>query len=378
MRILHVITELGLGGTQGQLATVAIGMRNAGHDVEVASLMSGGRNADRLREAGIPVTSLGARRGVPDPRALWRLKTHVSRFGPAVVQSWLYHADLVALLATRGARHTALLWNIRGSALESTGRTSAVVRLLALCSTMPLAVVANSTAGRDSHAQRGFRPRRWEVIPNAVDLALYRPAADARRSLRQELGLDPGAVLVGHVARFDPVKDHTGLLQAAALVARRQEDVHFVLVGPGVDRSNSTLTGPIRALGLESRVHLLGPRTDTPRLQAAWDIAISSSHYEGFPNALAEAMSCAVPCVGTDAGDVRYLLGDTGIVVPPGNAQSLSDAVLSLLGEGAAALVTRGLAARERVVTHFAADAVVGRYLALYRSLSGETSPLRA
>lgn len=369
MRILHLITSLDLGGAEAQLVTLATAMQRLGHVVEVVSLMPGGHNADRLRAAGVPVFDLDMRRGIPAPGAILRLLRVLRRFQPEVLQSWLYHADLLALLATAFHRRTALVWNLRCSHLELRDHGHvlfAVIRLLACLSRRPQAVVANSASGKKFHVDMGYRPLNWEIIPNALDTETFCPSERARGDVRAELGLSGSTPLVGLVARYHPMKDHVTFLNAAALAAKMCSETHFVLVGPGVTRDNSLLIEAVRELEIEECVHLLGGRTDIARLQAAWDVAVCSSYSEGFPNVLGEAMSCGVPCISTDVGDARLLLGDTGEIVPPRQAEALAAGIGRLLDLDRAERRILGERARQRVLDNFSTGVAVERYLNLY------------
>lgn len=370
MRILHLITSLGLGGAETQLVTLATAMQRIGHVVEVVSLIPGGYNADQLRAAGVPVSDLGMQRGIPNLGAIWRLFRVLRRFQPEVLQSWLYHADLLALFATLFHRRTALFWNLRCSRLEPRDHGHAlflVIWLLAHLSRRPQAVVANAVSGKKFHADMGYRPRDWEIIPNALDTETFRPAEWARREVRGELGLSESTPLVGLVGRYHPMKDHGTFLKAAALVGKMRSETHFVLVGPGVTWDNPVLAEEVRELGIKERVHLLGGRTDIARLQAAWDVGVCSSYSEGFPNVLGEAMSCGVPCVSTDVGDTRLVVGDTGEIVPSRQAEALAMGIGRLLALNPAERRILGQRARQRVLENFSTAAAVERYLKLYR-----------
>ena len=196
--------------------------------------------------------------------------------------------------------------------------TTLVVKLLSRLSRLPDAVVVNSKAGRRWHEGLGYRPRRWEFVPNGFDTVEFRPDASARTGLRAELGLDSNAILVGLVARYDRMKGHEDFLRAAARLHEEHDKVHFVLAGRGVEAGNTALAAIASALGLDGAVHFLGERADVRRVTAALDIAVSASRFgEGFSKAIGEAMACGVPCVVTDVGDAAVLVGETGRVVPP-------------------------------------------------------------
>ena len=149
--------------------------------------------------------------------------------------------------------------------------------------------MVNSDAGRRLHESLNFRPRRWRMIPNGFDLDRFRPDAEARPRLRAELGVGED-FLIGLVARYDAMKDHTTFLRAAAQLPTTHPEVRYVLVGTGVDSENEALTGVIRELGISERVDLLGERGDIPSIIAGLDVLSLSSIGEGFPNSVGEAM----------------------------------------------------------------------------------------
>src|SRR3569833_2659443 len=128
------------------------------------------------------------------------------------------------------------------------------------------------------------------------------PNPEARTSIRCELGLEAETPLVGVIARFDPQKNHIGFIRAAALVYKQRPDTHFLLAGSGIDNLNEPLMGAIKAAGIMNATHLLGRRDDIWQVMAAFDVSVSSSHGEAFPNVLGEAMACGLPCVVAGGG----------------------------------------------------------------------------
>lgn len=381
MRILFVITGLDIGGAESQLFLLATALHQRGHVVHVVSLTSKGAFGQRFVDLGIPLGVLGLGRGIPNIAAWRRLRKLIREFKADIVQTWLHHADLFTSLAWLGAgRPGQLVWGIRCSHLDRRDHRRTlflVLRVLASISRLPAVIVANSEPGRRAHEQVGYHPRRWAVIPNAVNSADFVPSLEARLSVREELGLSADAVLVGHVARWDPMKDHGTLLQAIGKLVPKHPDVVFVLVGPGVSISSGVLKQQIDEQNIARNVKVLGARTDIAQVQAAWDIAVCSSYSEGFPNALAEAMSCEVPCVTTDVGAAADLVGDRNLVVPPRDPIALSAALDHLLSRGESERRRYGIAARQRIVRTFSVDAIVGQYLNLYAQLCQETEPLQ-
>lgn len=377
MRILHVITGLDVGGAENMLYRLLCGLDRHRFECRVISLIEPGLMGQRIREAGIPVDTLSMRRGVPSPAGLWRLVRHIREYRPEIIQTWLYHADLAGLVASRLAhpfgRRPKVAWNIRCSymALDEYRRlTGFTLRACAALSGQPDAVLTNSHEARRFHAELGYAPKRFEVIPNGFDTGQYRPDAELRAAVRRELELPPEALVVGHVARFDAMKDHRSLIRAAAMAAASDSRAVFVLVGRGVDYDNLEMAAWMGESGLDpGRVRLLGERSDVARLMAAMDIHVSSSLGESFPNVVGEAMACgAVPLV-TDVGDSARLVGDTGSVVPPADVEALGAALSDLIGQGGERLTRAGGLARKRVEERFSLESMVDQYVNFYESL---------
>jgi len=209
------------------------------------------------------------------------------------------------------------------------------------------------------------------VITNGFDPAAFRPDPVARQSVRRELGTGADTPLVGLVARFDPQKNHRGFLQAAAILHTRLPGCHFLLCGADITWENPQLAQWIDASGIRDQCHLLGERSDVPRLMAALDVVSSAAAFgEAFPLVIGEAMACGVPCVVTDVGDSATIVGETGVVVPPSDPQALADGwgrlLLSMSAEERCQL---GLAARRRVEERFGLERTVEQYLSLYETL---------
>jgi glycosyltransferase involved in cell wall biosynthesis len=294
---------------------------------------------------------------------------------PQVVQTWMYHANLIGGIAALLAGHLPVVWGIHHANLDPRQNKRHTIWTAKLCARLsdaiPNRIVCCSETSRQVHADLGYAPRKMIVIPNGFDLSQFRPHPQARTSLRRELGIPEEAPLVGMAARFHPLKGHRNFVESAALLHAVCPDVHFVLCGRDVDRKNAELTDWIHkaGAGLGDVCHLLGVREDMPRFFAAIDIATSPSVSEAFPIAIGEAMACGTPCVVTNVGDSAALVGDTGRVVPAGNPNPLAEAWRELLTSGPAVREQLGALARTRVEQHFSLGSVVERYQETYRQI---------
>lgn len=374
LKITHVITGLNTGGAEMSLLKLLTHTDRTAFEPQVISLTDIGPVGERLTAAGVRVRALGMRSGLPNPLAVHKLARWLRTDQPHVVQTWMYHADLIGGLAARWAGRLPVAWGIRQSNLEPRGNKRTTIWTARACARLsrwlPARIVCCAEAARRTHAGIGYSADRMVVIPNGFDLSQFRPDPAARLAVRRELGLADDALLVGLMARFDPQKDHRNFIAAAAHLHARLPDVQFVLCGQGVGWENAELAGWIEAAGIHRHCHLLGQRADMPRLMAALDISVLSSFGEGFPTVVGEAMACAVPCVVTDVGDAAVLVGDTGKVVPPRDPAALAAACHGLIAAGPVERSRLGLTARQRVQQHYSLAAMVSRYEALYRELA--------
>jgi glycosyltransferase involved in cell wall biosynthesis len=373
IRILHLITGLDSHGAEGALSRLVKGSDASTFCHEVVSMTDVGPIGQQLILAGFKVSTLRMRRGVPSPMALFRLGKFISRYKPQVLHCWMYHANLCGLLVGKVMRVPHIVWGIRSANAEPTKYprlTRWVIWLGARLSRFPDAIALNSEAGRRLHLSWGYDTERMTLIPNGVDLELFKPDPLARRSVRAELGIAEDTVLIGLIARFHPVKGHATFFKAAGLLSLSAPGVRFVLSGDEITPDNSTLAGMIRENQLDGKVHLLGPRLDAARVMAALDIASSASESEAFPNVVAEAMACGVPCVATDVGDSASIICGAGRVVPPHDPEALAEACSELIGMGAPAREKLGRVARKRVETAFALVTMVRSYETLYQNMA--------
>ncbi len=343
----------------------------------VISLMPGGMFFDRTVQLNVPVYDLGMRQGVPGLGALLRFRKLIKEFQPDIVQGWMYHGNLLAWIGMKFSGSTAnIYWSIHQSLADIKAEKpmlASLVRLSARLSGGLKAVVFSASVGRSQHIDNGFASDNALTILDNFDLTAFKTTESAKL-LHSDLQLPEDALLVVSIARYAPMKDHKSLIDAAALVVEKFPLVHFVLVGPGVDQDNAVLCEQIQQLELVEHVHLLGQRTDIQSILNNVNVfVLSSSFSESFPNVLGEAMACEVPCVTTDVGDSKVIVGDTGAVVPPNNPTLLADGMISLIALAPEDLQQLGRKARERIEQNFnldGADSFVRQYEKLYNDNS--------
>jgi glycosyltransferase involved in cell wall biosynthesis len=345
--------------------------------VAVVSLIEPGPLVEKFQAANIPVYSIDMKRGgIPTLPMFWRLVRQLRQLQPDLIQGRMYHGNLAAQIASFCLfRQVPVLWSIHYT-LDSLATDPPMTRFLIewgrYLSQFPAKILFVSKLSQQQHIGLGYAAAKCQVISNGFDIDTFVPSLAARSSLRHELGLSGEEIVIGSFARYNPMKDHPNFLRAAAQLRQFHPDVHFLLAGENVDRSNPALQAQIAELNLTDCVHLLGERRDVSTLMAGLDILTTSSAYgEAFPSVIGEAMSCGVPCVVTDVGESGSIVGDTGRVVPPRDASALARAWQDLVELGHEARVSLGLAARQRIVDNFSLAAIVPQHEALYKSLLG-------
>ncbi len=376
LRVMHVISGLLHGGAETVLCRLATAPGGTVRHT-VVSMRGEGVMGARLREAGVEVICLDMQGWAGNVRGLWRLYRLLRERRPDVVQTWMYHADLIAGLVARLAGIRAVAWGVRNSGV-SLGESSRSSRIAAwacarVSAWVPGVIVACARKAAEVHRAWGYRADRVLVVPNGYDLDVWHPDAAGVAELRARWGVPEGAPLLGSVARWNPLKDHENLLAALALSVRAHPDLRCVLIGLGMSRDNADLIALARHYGLLDHLIFLGRRDDVPALMRALDIHVLSSKAEGFPNVVSEAMASGVACVVTDVGDAADIVGEHGWVVPPEDASALAGAI-----DQAVDAVrdpqwpARRDAARASVERRYSLRTMVDRYETVWRRLAAD------
>lgn len=374
LKIAHIITSLDTGGAETTLLRLVSKMDRSRFENAVFSILGEGKLAGAVRETGTQVYCAGLNTRFPNPLLLYKLIGQIRDYKPDVIQTWLYHADFVGSLAGKLGVKAPVIWNLRCSELGPEDSSWSLRRLIALLSrwspSAPTAVIVNSISGKAAHEAMGYRPVRWEVIPNGFDMARYPHDDSARMNARRILGVDGSVPLVGIVGRHAPIKEHGVFLEGASILLKTFPDCRFALVGKGLDNGNRKLMGQIESLGLAKAVTLMGERPDATSLMAAFDVGALTSRSEGFPNVVAEMMACAVPCVVTDVGDAAEIVGEFGAVIARGDAVALARECGRLLAIPRKERIRLGEGSRERIGARYSIERVVEEYERLYESVA--------
>lgn len=364
--LAFLIRDLGYGGAQRQLATLACGLAARGDfDVHVVCFYGGPLRCE-LENAGIPVHCIEKGHRWDLAGFFLRLVGTLRSIRPDLVHSYLAEANLMASLTRPFCRRPTIVWGIRDSQSDAhqwgiLGKLA--FRLNVKLSSTARGLISNSHAGRQWYREQGYPmdDEDFRVIPNGIDVSRFTPSALAQ-SIRREWGFDDRHSVVGIIGRLNPMKDHPTFLQAAARVAADSPHVRFVVMGHGPETYLAELTGLAEKLGLSDKLRWLPPQQDLENLYPALTTLVSSSSFgEGFSNVIGEAMACGIPCVATAVGDSALLIGDTGWTCPPGDPDTLAAGILHLLQLSGDKRSELSQSARKRIEDNFTTDLMVQR-----------------
>lgn len=364
MRILYVITDLKVGGVPLHLLRLATALDPRRFTVAVASLADIGPVGERLLRAGIQVGACEAA-GPWDARALGRLYGYIRARRPHILHSLLFHANVACRLVgpVAGVPIRRILCEIQTAEYERPWHLSLDGATVRLCR---LEIGNSPSVICHLHRHAHIPHRRLRLIEGGVDVEAI---AAARPADRAALGVSPDAPLVLWVGRLDPVKGLDELVDAAKILREGGATPTFLLAGAG--RYEATLRRRIASVGAQEYVRLLGRRDDVASLLKAADVFAFPSRTEGLPNALMEAMAAGASIVTTDAAGCRDLVrnGETGLVVPVGDAAALAAAIRRLL-EDRALRQRLGAAAAVFARDRCSWTAAVARYAELYEEVA--------
>lgn len=369
-RILHVVSGLDIGGAELTLYRLATALRDR-YELVVVNLSASGVLEERFQAKGITVHHCDLKHR---PLAGFRLLGRVIReFRPDLINSWMYHANLVASVARRwGGSSAPLVWSVRHS-LQSFQSEKWSLRQIIRAGGYgiwhPDAVTFNAFSGRDSHLPFGYGRHPSQVIVNGVDLHHFTRSVADRQLFRHQLDFSEDVMLVGYVGRFHAQKDLPTLIACFSAIHRRLPGTRFVLAGPGLVNGNPVLDGLLGNANLSALVRCLGPREDLTAVYSGLDLLILSSLAEGTANVLLEAMACEVPCVTTDAGDCARLVADARFVAPRSDSAALADRAIAVLELDLHTRDELGVMLRRRMLEQYDQVGAEAAYIRLYDGL---------
>tara|TARA_B110000008_G_C16973848_1_gene565033 strand:- start:3052 stop:4179 length:1128 start_codon:yes stop_codon:yes gene_type:complete len=313
VKILHIITGLKVGGAENALHRLIVNSPD-GYKHEVLSLTTGGEMHSVFSNSNIEVVTIDFKNSFVS--SMISLVKVIKSKNPDIVQTWLYHSNLIGGIAARLSGIKNIIWGLRGTAIPQSiiSIHNIIINLGALFSYfIPSYIVCNAQTVKNYHVRKKYCSKKIEIIENGFILHKDEPQ---KESMLAEIKANKESLLIGTVGRYDKLKDYPNMISALSIIMQEFSNVHLILVGRGLDNLNIELKNLISNSLDISRVHLLGEKNNISSCLRELDIFCLSSRNEGFPNVLAEAMLMKIPCVSTNAGDAANLISDIGVLVP--------------------------------------------------------------
>lgn len=365
--IVHIITSLGVGGAERVLSNLVLGMDRTKFCNVVISLQGLGHWGSILQQHGLQVYALQMRPNIFAVSKFIKLWQLLRKIKPDYLQGWMYHANVVALVVGKLAGIKNIYWNIRCSLMDLSQyklNTTVVFKIGAWLAKFPTAIINNSRASIQQHSANGYKNSNCIYIPNGFDVEHFQPNQQLYAKFRQQHGLPTDAIIIGMIARFDPMKDHATFLRAAGILVHQRADVYFVCAGRNVNYTNSQLATIIAEYSIQDRVILLDQVNNVHELYPALDYLTQTSIFgEGFPNVVAEAMACGVQCFVTDVGDSLEVVGESGYQIAKQDPDELAAQWLNIIAQREAQVTQ---VARARIVEQFSLQKVIAAYSNFY------------
>jgi len=369
-KVIHIITSLSRGGAEAVLTRLIENELSYIHSVIVFKDID--VYGDQLLESGVNVFSLGMEDGVISMNAIFKLYRYLRETKPDIVQTWMFHADLVGGVVSKLLGIKKIFWGVRAASIQTLPfKTRIVVRVCSLLSyIVPTKIICCGVKAKQVMSDNLYSKSKLSIIHNGYDVNYFTDYGVEISSNNLSPEINENDCLIGFVARWDVHKDIPNLLSALKIVVDSGVKIKCLFVGEGLYYHNCELSEAIALSELSSDIILLGCINDMPNFMRKIDICVLSSISEAFPNVLAESMACGTPCVTTDVGDARLIVGKTGWVVPHSNDKLLANAIIEAVSElrDKYKWIQRKKECRNRVVNNFSLDKMVNNYVEIWRS----------
>lgn len=368
LTIVHIITSLDVGGAERSLANLVLGLDRCKFNNIVISLKDLGFWGPILHKQGIEVIALNMQctsNSIQGLITLWRV---LRKIKPDYVQGWMYHANIVALLIGKLARVPKIYWNIRCSLMDLSKYsllTRVTFKLGKIFAKWPTGIINNSKNSIQEHIEYGYINNNLIHIPNGFDIEKFKFDNQRHVQFREKYNLPKDCIIIGMIARFDPMKDHQTFIEAAGILAKENKNVYFVCAGKDVNKENVALQVAINKYELQENIILLGPQENLHELYPAFDYLAQTSIFgEGFPNVVAEAMACGVACFVTDVGDSLTVIGDCGHIIEKQDPKQIAATWQKVIQQNN---VNRDKI-RARIVDYFSIEKCISAYSEVYNT----------
>jgi glycosyltransferase involved in cell wall biosynthesis len=367
MTILHIITSTDIGGAEMSLFRLVNEFKKKGIFKQyVISIKKNGIIADRIIKLGIPVYSI-RNDLLLIIKLLFILKKDKKN---SIIQSWLYHADLLASIIALFFR-IKVIWNIRQTKFTKSDSklTWLVMKLCSYLSyIVPTYIVCVAKSASEEHIKKGYCGRKINIIQNGFIIDDFQINEPQKNDLKSKLNIDFSTTIVGFVGRFHPIKDYLTFINTAKdLITNSSKSFTFLMIGKDFDENNKLLISILKSNNLTNYFKLIGNQNDVIPYYSIMDVFCLTSLSEGFPNVLVEAILMEVPVFSTRCGDAEFIIKNNKFLFDFENHKMLSKKIIDYIDKANEIKKIETLENKKHIINNFSMDVIFDKYLVLYK-----------
>ncbi len=335
----------------------------------VISLQKKSMLGKRIEKLGIRVLDLNLSYKGINFIKLINLFFILKKFKPDIFHCWMYHANLLGFFYGIFFRKTKIIWNIRQTlySLQNEKKLTRLVILISkIFSNFVDNIIYNSRKSLKQHSVYGFKNKNSSFIPNGFNIEKFdiKKKNKINKKIRKKLDIPESSNVIGIVARNHPMKGYEIFFKSLEAILENNKDIHVLAVGRNVHYKNFK---HIILKKNKSFYHFTGQKNNINDLMCCMDIFVSSSIWgEGFSNVLSEAMLMEVPCVATNIGESKNIIGKNGIIIKANSATLLEQGIQKILALNNKKRKEIGRSARKRVISKFDIEKINKLYSNIY------------
>ena len=364
-KIIFISPDINSGGAENILFNVA--KTKSKNEILLISLTDIGYYGTILRKEGYRVYALNMKKNIFIFFKIFYLLILIIRFKPRIIQTWLYHANLIGGIAAKILGVSQIYWTIHHDFEYRNLYMMLEMRILVFLSyIIPNKIIYGSNPVKNNHVLNGYFREKSIVINNGVSTSKFRPIPEFRDSIRKDLNITEQCLLLGNISRYNPLKDHETLLKALKILKSKDVNFKCILIGQGLSKRNRELKIKVKNYGLDDNVILYGKTYKINKILNAFDINILTSKKECSPISLIESMSTGIPCISTNVGDAIELIGDSGWVVNTSDHKAIAKLIMNINLDKSILKIKSNIA-RKRVEEFYPVEKMINKYKILYR-----------
>ena len=347
--ILFICNSLDLGGAEKIMYEIIKSIGN--YNKEIICLTGHGYHSKLLEKEGVKISYCNLNKNLFDFIKILKLYRFILRKKPKIIHSFLYHSDVIASILGKLAFTKTILWSVHHDFIKSdnTALRNIQVNFLSMISNfIPDKIIYCSMESQKNHVAIGYCKSKSLLINNGISTKKFFPREKNYNKIRKLLGLKKDTFLIGHIARFHPIKGHKILINCLKLVKQENEKFTCLMVGANINKKNKSLNYQIKKNNLEKNIILYGETKFPEKLINAFDLNIISSVSESSSLVLMEAMASGVPTLSTNVGPISKTLGDSGWVVKNKSSKELAEKLIFII-RNKSLLKEKSLLARDRI-----------------------------